>query len=194
MAALTLQTCLTRPKHRSGRALFWSVGVQVGVSIPSTVYAWNSRPSVQRITLRNTFANQQRALRVLYPPGNDTVLDITLSAAAGSNASMLSHPWLGLNITVNAVALPELIQLSGGQQAVDRLNTLLQQALGLSDIDVGVELLASQDPGSTTLRVAVPWTKVCQHACCHALRGSEVLQPYCAPSAAGICLVCLPSC
>jgi len=132
---------------------------QVGVSIPSPAPTWNSQRTIQRITLRNALASQQRVLRLLYPPGNDTVLDITTSAAAGSNTSLLGHPLLGLNITVNGAQLPELVQLAGGQAAADRLDSLLQQALGLSDLDVGVELLAA-DSRLVTLRVAVPRAKV----------------------------------
>lgn len=142
---------------------------QVGVSIPSPVPTWNSQRTIQRITLRNALASQQRVLRLLYPPGNDTVLDITTSAAAGSNTSLLGHPLLGLNITVNGAQLPELVQLAGGQAAADSLDRLLQQALGLSDLDVGVELLATQDSRLVTLRVAVPRAKVgniCQQ-CLH---------------------------
>lgn len=134
--------------------------MQVGVSIPSTVPAWNSMRSIQRITVLNTLASQRRVLRVLYPPGNDTVLDITVAAAAGANASMLQHPNLGLNVTVNGVGLSVLIPVAGGQPAADRLDSLLQDALRLPAIDVGVELLGTESGGSVTFRVAVPRARV----------------------------------
>lgn len=139
----------------------WWFLLQVGVSMPSSTPAWHSMRSIQRITVQNTLASQTRVLRVLYPPGNDTVLDITVTAAAGSNASMLQHPMLGLNITVNGVGLSELIPVAGGQAAADRLDSLLQGVLKLAALDVGVELLqGSGSATSVTFRVAVPQAKV----------------------------------
>ena len=84
------------------------------------------------------------------------MLDISTSAATGSNASLLlTNPSVGLNISVNGVPLPQLIQLSGGQQAADLLDTLLQQALALGDLEVGVELMPVAQSASITYRVAV---------------------------------------
>lgn len=129
--------------------------------MPSPTPAWNSLRTVQRLTIKNTLASQQHVLTVLYPTTNDTVFDCTVSAAAGANASLLQHPRLGLNVTVNGVLLPELIPLAGGQSAADRMSSLLQQVLSLSSTDVGVELLAQPQPGDTVVfRVAVPQAKV----------------------------------
>lgn len=128
--------------------------------MPSPVPLWNSLRSIQRVNIVNTLASQQRLLRVLYPPGNDTVLDVSVIAGAGGNSSMLLHPLLGLNISVNGVGLPQLVPLSGGQAAVDQLRGMLQAALRLTSLDVGVELLPPQD-AAVTFRVAVPQAKVC---------------------------------
>lgn len=116
--------------------------------------------SVQRIIVKNAFASTQRVLRVLYPPGNDTVLGITTTAAAGSNASMLLHPRLGLNVTVNGVGLPDLVQVSGGRQAETKLSSMLQAALRVTALDVGVETVLGQSVGDATFRVAVQRAKV----------------------------------
>jgi hypothetical protein len=121
---------------------------------------------VQRVTVKNAFASTQRVLRVLYPPGNDTVLDITVTATAGSNASMLLHPSLGLNTTVNGIGLPELVQVSGGRQAVAKLASMLQAALQVTALDVGVEAMPGQSADNATFRVAVPRSKVCRLSTC----------------------------
>jgi hypothetical protein len=121
--------------------------------------------SIQRITVLNTLASQRRVLRVLYPPGNDTVLDITVATAAGANASMLQHPMLGLNVTVNGVGLSGSIPVTGGQAAADRLGSLLQEALRLPAVDVGVELLGTESADSVTFRVAVPQARVSDYSC-----------------------------
>lgn len=116
--------------------------------------------SIQRITLSNTLASQQHVLRVLYPPGNDTVLDVTVTAAAGSEASLL-HPLLGVNLTVNGVAIPRLIAVSQGQAAAEMLASLLQEALKVPATDVGVELLPTQGSGGFVgFRVAVSQAQV----------------------------------
>lgn len=116
--------------------------------------------SIQRITLQNTLASQQRVLSVLYPPGNDTVLDVTVTAAASSEASLM-HPLLGLNLTVNGAAIPRLIAVSKGQAAADRLASLLQEALQVPATDVGVELLPTQGSGGFVgFKVAVSQAKV----------------------------------
>lgn len=138
--------------------------MQVGVTVPSAVPLWNSLRSVQRVNIINTLASSQRAIRVLYPPGNDTVLDVSITAGAGGNASMLLHPLLGLNVSVNGVGLPLLVPVPGGQAAVDQLRSLLQTALKLTALDVGVELVLTQGAG-VTFRVAVPQAKVCSAAC-----------------------------
>lgn len=72
---------------------------------------------------------------------------------------MLLHPLLGLNVSVNGVGLPSLVPVSGGQAAVDQLRSMLQTALKLTALDVGVELLPTQGAG-VTFRVAVPLSKV----------------------------------
>lgn len=136
--------------------------------MPSATPSWNSRRNIQRIDLKNTLASTQRVLRVLYPPGNDTVLDVTVTAGAASNASMLLHPLLGLNISVNGVGLPQLVQVSGGQSAASQLQGLLQAALRLGSMDVGIELMPTQGQ-AVTFRVAVPQAKVC-FALCVAMR------------------------
>lgn len=129
------------------------------MTVPSSQPQWNSQPEVQRITLRNNLASQQVALRVLYPPGNDVVLDITVSMSSGDPAS-LSHPRLGLNITANGVQLPELVPVAGGKKSADRLLMLLQRALGItSDLDAGVEWL-TRPGGAVTFRVAAATAKV----------------------------------
>lgn len=132
--------------------------------MPSAVPLWNSMRSIQRINIVNTLASSRRTLRVLYPPGNDTVLDVSVTAGAGGNASMLLHPLLGLNVSVNGVGLPSLVPVSGGQAAVDQLRSMLQTALKLTALDVGVELLPTQGAG-VTFRVAVPLSKVRPSAC-----------------------------
>lgn len=126
---------------------------------------------MQRITVKNAFASTQRVLKFLYPPGNDTVLDITVTAAAGSNASMLSHPRLGLNITVNGIGLPDLVQVSGGKEAEASLASMLQAALRVGSLDAGVEAVPGQAAasGDKTFRVAVSRSKVGSvptNACC----------------------------
>jgi hypothetical protein len=145
--------------------------LQVGVTVPSAQPQWNSQPKVQRITLRNALQSPQRMLHLLYSAGNDSVVDITVAAAAtgGATPSSLLHPRLGLNISVGDAPLPELVPVAGGSKTAARLVVLLQQALGLnsSSLDVGVEHRTRAD-GAVTFRVAVAKAKVC-------VRGSRLI-------------------
>lgn len=135
-----------------------SPAVQVGVIIPSPDYSWGSTPTIQRIVVRSNLYGQQRALRLLWPASNDTVINMTVSLAAGTEGSLLNAS-LGLNVTTGGVALPELVPVAGGPAAAAQLAGLVRAALQLSSLDVGVQWMQQADD-AVTLQVAVAQAKV----------------------------------
>jgi hypothetical protein len=125
---------------------------QVGVTVPNSKPEWSSSPEVQRITVRHNLFGQQHLLTLLAPAGNDSVINITLTAA---DPAVLRHPNLGLNVTVNGSGLPALVAVADGQLGANTLASMLRQALRLSSSSaLGVEWSAAEDVRSVTYQVA----------------------------------------
>lgn len=137
-------------QYRSQSTCF-ACTLQVGVTVPNSKPDWSSAPEVQRVTVRHNLFGQQRLLTLLSPAGNDSVINITLTAA---DAAALSHPNLGLNVSVNGSSLPALVAVAGGQQGANTLASMLRQALRLSSSALGVEWSAAEDGRSITYQVA----------------------------------------
>jgi hypothetical protein len=120
--------------------------------VPNSKPECSSTPEVQRTTVHHNLFGQQRLLILLAPAINDSVINITLTAA---DPAALQQPNLGLNVTVNGSSLPALVAVADGQLGANTLASTLRQALRLGrSLAVGVEWSAAEDGRSVTYQVA----------------------------------------